>query len=115
MRGFTLLEVLVSLAILSSLIVLAYRIVSGAVAAEERSERWTRASLLGERLLRESSSAFPEVQETRGRFEAPDAEFAWKRVVRQALHSDAREVEVTVTWEGRDGEESVTLTGLAIK
>ena len=40
-RGFTLLEVLVSLAILSITLLLAYQVLSGAIAAEDRSERWT--------------------------------------------------------------------------
>jgi prepilin-type N-terminal cleavage/methylation domain-containing protein len=54
-RGFTLLEVLVSLAILSITLLLAYQVLSGAIAAEDRSERWTAASCLGESLVREST------------------------------------------------------------
>ena len=38
-RGFTLLEVLVSLAILSITLLLAYQVLSGAIAAEDRSEQ----------------------------------------------------------------------------
>ncbi|MCL5966269.1 MAG: prepilin-type N-terminal cleavage/methylation domain-containing protein [Deltaproteobacteria bacterium] len=114
-RGFTLLEVLVSLAILSSLLILAYRVVSGAIAAEDRSERWTTAVLLGEALLRETAAGFPAVQESDGKFDPPNDGYAWKTVVRQAVHPDAREVDVTVTWRDGGGEESVTLNGLAIK
>jgi len=50
-RGFTLLEVLVSLAILATTLLLAYQVISGAIAAEERSERWTAASYLAEALV----------------------------------------------------------------
>src|SRR3989337_2992626 len=49
-RGFTLLEVLVSLAILSATLLLAYQVISGAIAAEVRSERWTSATCLAEAL-----------------------------------------------------------------
>lgn len=114
-RGFSLLEVLVSLAILSSVLILAYRVVSGAVSAEDRSERWTTAVLLGERLLRESAAPFPDVQESDGKFASPDDAYAWKKVVRQAVHPDAREIEITVTWKGDRGDESLKVSGLAIR
>jgi len=70
-RGFTLLEVLVSLAILSITLLLAYEVLSGAIAAEDRSERWTVASCLGETLVRESTAAWPETGESSGKFAAP--------------------------------------------
>src|SRR4030042_2553674 len=49
--AFTLLEVLVSLAILSATLIMAYQVTSAALAAGERSEAWTTASLLGEEKL----------------------------------------------------------------
>jgi len=114
-QGFTLLEVLVSLAILAGVFLLAFRVVSGALAAQARAEREIQAALLGDRLLREAAASFPEVQETSGRFAPPDDAFAWKLVVRQAVHPDAREVHVTVTWTAGDRPESVTLSGLAVR
>ncbi len=71
-RGFTLLEVLVSLAILSITLLLAYQVLSGAIAAEDRSERWTVASCLGETLVRESTAVWPETGEIVGKVRAPD-------------------------------------------
>lgn len=114
-RGFTLIEVLVALAILSTTLVLAYRVMSSAIAAEERSERWTRSAYLGESLLRETLSPFPEIADKEGKFPSPDEEYSWRISVKQALHSDAREVHVTVTWGGEDRAESVTLSGIAVK
>lgn len=113
--GFTLLEVLVALAILSVVLVLAYQVMSGAIAAEERSERWTKAAFLGESILREVTSSFPDVGEVTGRFPPPDEAYTWVRIVRQAAHSDAREVHVTVTWSMMGGDEKMTLSGLATK
>jgi general secretion pathway protein I len=113
--GFTLLEVLVALAILSATLVLAYRVMSGAISAEERSERWTAAAYLGETLLRDNASIFPEVGETEGRFPGMDNAYLWKRTVKQAAHSDAREVEVTVHWSEGGTEETVTLAAIAVK
>ncbi|HSL92666.1 MAG TPA: type II secretion system minor pseudopilin GspI [Candidatus Limnocylindrales bacterium] len=113
--GFTLLEVLVALAILSGTLIMAYRVMSEAISAEERSERWTAASYLGEALLRDATSSFPEVGESEGRFPGLDNAYAWKRNVKAAAHPDAREVDVTVSWGEGDRAESVALAGIAFK
>jgi type II secretion system protein I len=114
-RGFTLLEVLVSLAILSITLLLAYEVLSGAIAAEDRSERWTVASFLGESLVRESTAGWPDTGEAEGKFAAPMDSYSWKRSIRPAVHPDAREVHVTVTWSSEGREETVTLAGVAVK
>ncbi|HEX8042769.1 prepilin-type N-terminal cleavage/methylation domain-containing protein [Candidatus Deferrimicrobium sp.] len=114
-RGFTLLEVLVSLAILSVTLLLAYQVLSGAIAAEDRSERWTIASCLGEVLVRESTAVWPETGDTEGKFAAPMDSYSWTRSIVPAAHPDAREVHVTVTWSSEGREEQVTLSGVAIK
>ena len=114
--GFTLLEVLVSLAILSAALVLAHRVVTGALAAENRSERWTECALLAETLFREATETFPEVQETEGKFPDPREAFSWKRTVTQsALYPDARVVEISVTWKSGEEEETVSLSGVSVK
>ena len=114
-RGFTLLEVLVSLAILSITLLLAYEVLSCAIAAEDRSERWTVASFLGESLVRESTAMWPDTGDAEGKFAAPMDSYSWKRSIRPAMHPDAREVHVTVTWSSEGREEKVTLTGVAVK
>lgn len=113
--GFTLLEVLVALAILSTTLVLAYRGIAEALAAQERADRWTEAAYLGEELLREAASGFPETGDTEGRFPPPREGFTWRRSVRQALHADAREIHVTVAWTTRAREETLLLSGLAVR
>jgi len=114
-RGFTLLEVLVSLAILSITLLLAYQVLSGAIAAEDRSERWTVASCLGEALVRESTAVWPKTGDTEGTFAAPMDAYSWKRSIVPAAHPDALEVHVTVTWSSEGREERVALSGVAIK
>ena len=114
-RGFTLLEVLVSLAILSITLLLAYEVLSGAIAAEDRSERWTVASFLGESLVRESTAGWPGTGDAEGKFAAPMDSYSWKRSIRPAVHPDALEVHVTVTWSAEGREERVTLAGVAVK
>jgi len=115
MKGFTLLEVLVSLAILSATLITAYQATSGALAAEQRAEAWTTAILLGEEKLQEVTETFPEVQETNGTFPDPHAEYAWKLIVKQAMHPDAREVYLTVSWESDGDGETIMLSGLSVR
>ncbi len=114
-RGFTLLEVLVSLAILATTLLLTYQVISGAIAAEDRSEKWTVASYLAESLVLDAVAGFPETEEAEGKFESPMDSYAWKRSIRPAAHADAREVQVVVTWASEGREERVSLTGLAVK
>lgn len=113
--GFTLLEVLVALAILSGTLLLAYQVMSDAYSAAERSERWTTAAYLGEALLRDTTAGFPDIGETDGTFSGMDNAYAWTRSVKPAAHSDARQVEVTVRWGEEDREESVSMAGIAVK
>ena len=110
-----LLEVLVSLAILSAVLVVGYRVMTGAIAAEERSQRWTKAALLGEALLRETVPRFPATGETTDKFPAPDDAYSWKISVKESLHPGAREVDVTVTCGAGEAEESVTVVGIAFQ
>lgn len=114
-KGFTLLEVLVSLAILSATLILAYQVSSGAIAAGERSEAWTTASLIGEEKLREATGTFPEVQETEGTFSDPHQGYAWRLIVKQSLHPDAREVHLAVMWKKDGIEETLTLSGVSVR
>ncbi len=114
--GFTLLEVLVALAILSTALVLGYQVVAGALAAEGRSEQWEECALLGETMFREVTETFPEVQETQGQFPKPLEEYSWKRTVRQSeLYPDARILEISVTWKSGQDTETVPLAGVSVR
>jgi len=114
-KGFTLLEVLVSLAILATTLMLAYRVISGAVSASEQAEQWTAASYLGESLVLDAIEGFPDPSETEGKFPPPMEAYSWKRSIREAAHKDAREVHVVVLWNSEGRQEQLSLTGLAVK
>ncbi len=114
-KGFTLLEVLVSLSILATTLLLAYQVMSGAISASERSERWTVASYLAESMVLDVLDSFPDTAETEGKFSPPMQAYAWKRSIRQAAHADAREVEVVVLWNSDGREERLSITALAVK
>jgi type II secretion system protein I len=114
-KGFTLIEVLVSMSILAATLLLAYQVISGAIEAADRSERWTAAAYLAEGMVLAAGEEFPETAETHGKFQPPNEAYSWKRVVRASLHSDAVEVEVTVSWTSGRQEGQLSVTGLAVK
>ena len=114
-NGFTLIEVLVSLSILATTLLLAYQVISGAISAADRSERWTAASYLAEAMVLDAIDGFPETAENEGKFPTPNDAYSWKRVVRAASHPDAVEVEVVVRWTSENRAEQVSVTGLAVK
>jgi general secretion pathway protein I len=114
-RGFTLLEILVALAILSGTLMMAFRVVSGGIAAQARSEGWLKATLLGEAEIRKTLSAFPETGDSDGTFPPPDEAYRWRKSVTQALHKDAREIHLTVSWTEDKEEEQIAVSGLAVR
>ena len=114
-RGFTLLELLVALAILSGTLLMAFRVVTGGIQSQGRSDAWVAATILGEAELRATLSGFPEVGDSDGTFPRPDDRFRWRKTVSQAMHKDAREVHLTVSWNEDGREERVVLAGLAVR
>lgn len=114
-RGFTLLEILVALAILSGTLMMAFRVVSGGISAQARSEGWLKATLLGEARIRETLSTFPETGDSEGTFPPPDDGYRWRMTVTQALHKDAREVHLAVSWTEDKEEEQIAVSGLAVR
>ncbi len=113
--GFTLLEVLVALAILSTTLVLAYRVMTEAIAAQGRSEHWTTGAYLGETLVRDPAFPFPDVGETKGKVPPPNDAYTWKKTVKETPFPDAREIEVEVVWSEGESEERIVLSGVAVK
>lgn len=111
--GFTLLEVLVALVILSGTLLLCYRVGSSALGAAGGGEERYRAALLGEATLRQTLDSFPPVGRTEGVYAAPDDSFRYVVVVSDAVHKDLREVHVIVSWDGPAGEMKVDVPGVA--
>jgi hypothetical protein len=94
---------------------LTYRVISGAISASERSERWTAAAYLGEGMVLEAIENYPDTGDTEGKFKPPDDSYSWKRVVRDTPLPNALEVEVTVSWVSGGKEETVSVAGLSVK
>ena len=114
-KGFTLIEVLVSLSILAITLMLTYRVISGAISVSYRSDRWAAAAYLAEKMILEAIENFPETNETEGMFQPPYDSYSWKRIVKAAAHPDAVEVLVIVSWTSGLETDQVSVTGLSVK
>ncbi len=114
-KGFTLLEILVALAILSGTLMMAFRVVSDGISSQARSDGWLDATLLGESRIRQTLATFPETGDSEGIFPPPNDGYRWRMTVSQALHEDAREVHLTIYWSWQGEEEQLMVSGLAVK
>ena len=108
-------EVLVSLSILAVTLILTYRVISGAISASNRSDRWTAAAYLAEKMVLETIESFPEANETEGKFQPPNDSYSWKQMVRATAHPDAVEVTVIVSWTSDGKTDQVSVTSLSVK
>jgi general secretion pathway protein I len=104
-RGFTLLEVVVALAVLAVGVVALQRLTVGSVAVIAHDARATDAMLLARRLLAEAALAPPEP----GRSEGMRGALHWEREVSRAAHPRLREVHVRVAAPGEPDVELVEL------
>jgi len=110
--GFTLLEIMVALAVLSISLVVLLGLRNRDIALSERARRITEATLLGRQKMTEVSiSGFPAFGETRGTFEDEHvSQYTWRQEVRQTPFEEVREVLVQIVWKNKNAEESVRFT-----
>jgi len=114
-RGFTLLEVLIALAIVALALTALVR-ASGQQAdalAREREQTlagWTAANVLAEVKLRDG---FPAVGERGGEQQQGDRKFRWKLIVSATDQPAIRRLTVTVFGDARGEEPIASLSGFA--
>ena len=119
--GFTLLEVMVALAVVAVALVPLLRLHLLSLDATARAQDLTRAIFLAQETLA-TVPAFPEAREEQGTFESPDLHrFRWQTVVTEdelILTSSAqpialRHIAVTISWLDGQRERHYTLESYA--
>jgi prepilin-type N-terminal cleavage/methylation domain-containing protein len=113
--GFTLLEVLVALVILSGTLLLCYRVATSSLGTIADGEDSYRAALLGEATVLMHLAPFPDTGRTEGTFPSPDESFRYSLEVAEAAHKDVRELHAVVAWESPLGERRVDVPGIAVR
>ncbi len=99
-RGFTLLEVLISLAIIATVLVTCFRAQNGSIRVYNLSRDMTVATILARQKMGEIEAAgFPELGEEQGDFDERFPGFTWKEVVSETPFVEARRVDLSIVWK----------------
>lgn len=110
-EGFTLLEVMVALAIIALTFPLMLSLINRQVGVHLWSERTTIGILLAqEKMVETELGGPPAISYTKGDFGKRYPSFRWEREVRSTLEEKVREVFVRVVWGIAAHQEEVTLT-----
>lgn len=100
--GFTLLEVMISLAILAGVIFTALSSLSYHMGVAAGGRDTVTAALLA-REKAEEAALLGIPKESKGGFEAPLERFSWRLQTAETEFPGLKRVEVTVEWEGKEG------------
>ncbi|MFQ5780998.1 MAG: prepilin-type N-terminal cleavage/methylation domain-containing protein [Nitrospiria bacterium] len=106
--GFTLLEIMVALAVISISFVALLGLRNRDIALAAYSRHLTEATLLARQKITEVSAAgFPDLGVSEGDFGEAYSRFRWEQEVKQTPFEVVRELVLTVVWmEGRREEET---------
>lgn len=113
-RGFTLLEVMVALAIISIALVSLLTLGNRSVAAQTRVQRLTQATLLAQQKMAETEVAARRggLEQTlqQGSFTPPHAEYHWRLEFAETPLPSVTLVTVTVVWGDEKKNEAVNVS-----
>ena len=109
--GFTLLEIMVTLAIVGIALVAILRSLAMSVDVNNESKNISIGTLLAKGKMSEVESlGFPDVDETKGDFGETYPNFLWEKTIHQTEVEELRKVQITVFWQEGENEKKVELT-----
>ena len=98
--GFTLLEVLISLLIVSIVLITCLRAQNQSIRLYNLSRDMTIATILARQKMGEiEATGFPELGEEEGDFEDQFSGFTWKKAVSETSFEEARRVDLSIVWK----------------
>ena len=110
-KGFTLLEVLISLAIIAIVLITCLRAQNQCIRLYHLSRDMTVATILARQKMGEIELAgFPELGGEEGNFEDNFPGFTWQKTVSMTPFEEARRVNLSVIWKEGIRERRVDLT-----
>jgi general secretion pathway protein I len=99
-RGFTLLEVLISLSIIAIVLITCVRAQNQSIRLYHLSRDMTVATILARQKMGEIELAgFPELAEEEGDFEETFPGFTWTQRVSETPFDEARRVDLSIIWK----------------
>jgi general secretion pathway protein I len=113
--GFTLLEVMVALAVVSTALVMVASLRNRDIVYHGEVRHMIQATLLAEERMTvvEVMQGVPDFGESSDRFEEPFDQYEWLQTVLPTVFDFAREVHIIVRW-GPQSHESVELTNYVV-
>jgi general secretion pathway protein I len=107
-RGFTILEVLIALAIIAIVLITCVRAQNQNIRLHQLSRDITIATILARQKMGEIELAgFPELGENEGDFEDTFPRFTWKTTVSMTPFEEARRIDLSVLWKEGTWERQV--------
>lgn len=118
--GFTLLEVMIALAIVGTTLIAMLSLGNRTIATNDQLQRLTQATLLAQEKMTEieqqaAGSLTFELQDAQGEFEEPFAAFSWQTSFTATPIDQVRQVVVTVSWGDVARNEQVDLTSFIFR
>jgi len=114
-NGFTLLEVMIALAIVAIALVTLLGLSNRSILVQERIQKLTRATLLAQQLMSEQEvgDGSPRSWEPKEDiFAEPFSEFRWRISFQDTMLDSVKQINVVVLWGDAEKNEQVELTSL---
>ncbi|MFZ5861256.1 MAG: prepilin-type N-terminal cleavage/methylation domain-containing protein [Nitrospirota bacterium] len=103
--GFTLLEIMIALAIIAVAFVALLGLRNSDIVMHDRARAMIQATALAQQRLGDTVvGPFPEIGSSEGRFDDDHAGYAWRQDVAATPFDFVREVRVSVTWAPAQSE-----------
>ena len=109
-RGFTLLEVMVALAIVGIALVVMLGLVQRSILVNSRLQHLTRATLLAKQQLAELENGLNPGEQTQGVFAEPNQGYRWRSVYTPTPIAGIVQIDLSVLWGSEANNELVILT-----
>lgn len=118
--GFTLLEVMIALAIVGTTLIAMLSLGNRTIATHDQLQRLTQATLLAQEKMTEveqqaTDSLALDLQDSQGVFAEPFAAFSWQTSYTATPIEQVRQVVVTVSWGDAARNEQVDLTSFVFR
>lgn len=115
-RGFTLLEVMVALAIVGITLVVMLGLAQRNILTNARLQKMTRATLLAKQKMAEvENGLLSSLDPDHGSFDPPNDEFSWRSVYSPTPIPGIQQIDLSVIWGDENENELVTLTSFVEK
>ena len=113
--GFTLLEVMIALAIVATALMALLALSNRSIEVHERLQKTTRATMLAQDKMAEfETEGLPEDRDS-GSFEEPFEEYRWRFTVTETPLPSTVEVKLSVVWGREQENEAVDLTSFLFR